>query len=182
MNDSEIIKLGNPLLRLVSTAINEEMFGTSELIEFSKTLFKTMAIENGLGLASPQIGINKRAIVFGMHKHPIKPSLIPIPYTILFNPVFKPSTDIMEDDYEGCLSIGYLRGKVSRYKTIYYSGYDTEGNLIEREVSDLHARVVQHEIDHLDGIVFLDKISNYHSLGFHNELVDAGVFPRPQVS
>ena len=85
--------------------------------------------------------------------------------------------DILVEDYEGCLSVGKLRGKVSRYQSICYRGYDSDGCLIEREVSDLHARVVQHELDHLNGVIFLDRITNYSSLGFHEELIRSGTLP-----
>lgn len=174
--NNEIISLGNPLLRVVAKPFLENEFGTTEIKNLSSHLFSMLSQENGLGLAAPQIGISKRAIVFGLDKHPTKANILPIPYTALFNPHFEPLSDIVEDDYEGCLSVGSLRGVVSRYKSIYYRGYDVDGMLIEREASGLHARVVQHEIDHLDGIIFLDKIQNYSTVGFHTELVKAGVF------
>ena len=172
--ENEVILLGNPLLRMISKPILDEEFGTSDLNQLSELLFNVMKIKNGLGLAAPQLGINKRAIVFGMDTHPVKKNLPSIPYTILFNPTFEPASDAMQEEYEGCLSVGDLRGKVPRYTHILYRGYDVAGNLIERDVSDLHARAVQHEIDHLDGIIFIDKVKNYQSLGFHNELIKNG--------
>lgn len=176
MEPVKVIKIGNPLLRLASEPIADHEFGTDELKTLTDTLFDVMAQENGLGLAAPQIGINKRAIVFGMDQHPVRTELPAIPYTILFNPSYAPTTDVCVEDYEGCLSVGNLRGKVSRHQSIVYRGYDIDGHLIEREVSDLHARVVQHECDHLDGVIFLDKITNHNSLGFHEELVQSGAF------
>tara|TARA_R110000868_G_scaffold65823_1_gene196489 strand:- start:3029 stop:3577 length:549 start_codon:yes stop_codon:yes gene_type:complete len=176
MSNTEVIKLGNPLLRLVSKLIPDNEYGTNELRRLSEKLFNVMKVESGLGLAAPQIGINKRAIVFGMEQHPARTDLPPIPYTVLFNPSFEPITDETYADYEGCLSVGSLRAKVSRYKSIVYRGFDAEGSLIEREVSDLHARVIQHEIDHLDGVIFLDRVTDYHSMGFHDELTLAGTF------
>ena len=170
----KIIQLGNPSLRLISKPILPEEFGTSELKSLEATLFNVMALENGLGLAAPQIGINKRAIVFGREQHPMHPHLPAIPYTVLFNPSYESLSDSCEEDYEGCLSVGKLRGKVSRYQSIRYRGYDADGKLIERAVSHLHARVVQHEYDHLNGVIFLDKVTNYHSLGFHDELMLSG--------
>jgi peptide deformylase len=137
-------------------------------------LFEMLEAENGLGLAAPQIGISKRALVFGMDKHPVRTHLPAIPFTILFNPSYEPISDECTEDYEGCLSVGSLLGKVSRFKHIRYRGYDVNGQLIEREVSDLHARVLQHEYDHLDGVIFLDKVTNVNSLGFHDELVRTG--------
>jgi peptide deformylase len=174
METSKVILLGNPLLRLKSEAIGDEEFGSAALKQIETELFEVMKVEQGLGLAAPQIGINKRAIVFGMEKHPVHTHLPMIPFTMLFNPSYIPIADECVEDYEGCLSVGALRGKVSRYKTIRYRGYDVEGQLIEREVSDLHARVFQHEYDHLDGVIFLDKITNVNSLGFHDELVRSG--------
>lgn len=176
MEPIQVIKLGNPLLRLISEPIADHEFGSDQLKSLTNTLFDVMAQENGLGLAAPQIGINKRAIVFGMDKHPVRTELPAIPYTILFNPSYVPTTDVCIEDYEGCLSVGNLRGKVSRYQSICYRGYDVDGHLIEREAFDLHARVVQHECDHLDGVIFLDKITNHGSLGFHEELAQSGAF------
>ena len=173
---SKVIKLGNTLLRLVSEPISESEYGTEKLRLLSDELFRMMKLENGLGLAAPQVGINKRIVVFGMEQHPVHTALKSIPFTVLCNPSFEAVTDEIYEDYEGCLSVGALRGKVSRYKTIYYKGFDVEGRLIEREASDLHARVVQHETDHLDGVIFLDKVTNYNSLGFHDELVSNGAF------
>jgi peptide deformylase len=175
MNSYKVIKLGNPLLRIVSEPIPEDVFGTEDLKNMEFLLFKILAREEGLGLAAPQIGINQRALVFGMENNPIRGE--DIPYTILFNPSFEPLTDIIEEQYEGCLSVGELRGKVPRYKSIGYRGYDAEGNLIEREVFDLHARAFQHEFDHLNGVIFLDKITDHSSLGFHDELIKSGAFP-----
>lgn len=174
MNKTEIILLGNPLLRQIAEPVTDDEFGTPELKEMETLLFEMLAAENGLGLAAPQIGISKRALVFGMDKHPVHTHLPAIPFTILFNPSYEPLSDDCVEDYEGCLSVGTLRGKVSRYKHIRYRGYDTDGNLIEREAVDLHARVLQHEYDHLDGVIFLDKITNVDSLGFHDELIRAG--------
>ncbi|MCX7118213.1 MAG: peptide deformylase [Legionellales bacterium] len=177
MDTHQVIQLGNPLLRLVSEPIADEEFGSAFLKSLEKTLFEVLELESGLGLAAPQIGLNKRALVFGMTDHPIHTHLPSIPFTVLFNPSFVPTSDTMIEDYEGCLSVGRLRGKVPRYQSIHYRGFDAEGHLIEREASDLHARVLQHELDHLNGIIFLDKITNHGSLGFHDELVRSGILP-----
>lgn len=174
MDKTEVILLGNPLLRQIAEPIAANEFGTSKLKEMEELLFDMLAAENGLGLAAPQIGISKRALVFGMNKHPLHTHLPAIPFTILFNPSYEPLSDECIEDYEGCLSVGTLRGKVSRFKHIRYRGYDANGNLLEREAVDLHARVLQHEYDHLDGVIFLDKVTNVNSLGFHDELIRAG--------
>jgi peptide deformylase len=175
MNEVEIVKLGNPKLRLVSEPIPESEFGTSELQKISELLFHMMKTKGGVGIAAPQIGINKRMFVFGMEKHPVYTSMVPVPYTVLINPELSFLTEEKEESYEGCLSIGSLRAKVPRYKKIFYTGFDVEGNKIEREVTEFHARVIQHEYDHLDGIVFLDRVVNYKSLGFHEELIASGL-------
>ena len=174
MNKNEIVLLGNPLLRQCSEFIKNDEFGTPELKQLEELLFEMLKKENGLGLAAPQIGISKQAIVFGMDKHPIRTELPPIPFTILFNPSFEPISDETVEDYEGCISVGMLRAKVTRYRHIRYKGFDINGQLIEREASDLHARVVQHEYDHLEGVIFLDRVTNTHSLGFHDELARLG--------
>ena len=174
MFDYKIVKLGNPSLRLVSASVNQNEFDSKELHTIIEKLFFVLKKEGGVGLAAPQIGINKRIIVIGMDKHPVYTQLDSIPYTAIINPTIKVLTDELEESYEGCMSVGTLRGKVSRPKRIHYSGFDISGNLIESEVEGLHARVVQHETDHLDGIVFLDKVSNHMSLGFHEELVASG--------
>ncbi len=177
MDSYTVIQLGNPLLRMTSEPISEDLFGSEKLNEMEAILFRVLQEKQGLGLAAPQIAINKRVIVFGMKQHPIYSDLLPIPFTALFNPSFEPLSDVVEEGYEGCLSVGQLRGKVPRYKAIGYRGYDANGKLIEREVYDLHARVIQHELDHLDGIVFLDKVTDHSSLGFHEELIQSGAFP-----
>ncbi len=174
MDKKEVILLGNPLLRQVAEPIADNEFGTPELRQLEQTLFDCLVAENGLGLAAPQIGISKRAFVFGMKKHPVHTHVPAIPFTILFNPSYEALSDEWVEDYEGCLSVGALRGKVSRYKHIRYQGYDADGTLIKREAFDLHARVVQHEYDHLDGVIFLDKIAHVNSLGFHDELIKSG--------
>ncbi|MBA4696024.1 MAG: peptide deformylase [Legionella sp.] len=176
MKQNNILQVGNPILRTKASPIAEELFGSSHLVDLAGTLINIMSIENGIGLAAPQIGISKRAIVFGFNDLHLKPHLPNIPCTILFNPSFEPTSDALVEDYEGCLSVGTLRAKVPRYQSIYFSGYDIEGKKIEKEVSGLHARVFQHEYDHLDGILFLDRVIDYHSLGFHDELKKAGVF------
>lgn len=176
MEPSKIIRLGNPILRQLSLPVAEDRFGSEELKAFAEELFFHMKKERGIGLAAPQIGVNQRAIVFGMDEHPLYTDCPAIPYTVLFNPSFVPKSENCVDSYEGCLSVDNVRGKVSRYQSIYYRGFDVDGNLIEREVSDLHARVLQHEYDHLEGVIFLDRVTDHHSLGFHDELVKSGAF------
>lgn len=166
-----IVKLGNPKLRIISENIKASEFGTNKLHDLSKDLFDIMLNEKGVGLAAPQIGLNIRALVFGLDGEMAIKRGISVPFTVLFNPTFEPIGTEKESAYEGCLSVGEIRGIVPRYKSIYYVGYDGDGNRIEREVSGLHARVFQHEYDHLDGIVFLDRVEDTKTLGFHEELL-----------
>jgi peptide deformylase len=120
MGKNNIILLGNPLLRQIAKPITNEEFGSPELKQMEQALFEVLEAENGLGLAAPQIGISKKALVFGMDKHPVHTHLPAIPFTILFNPSYEPLSEECIEDYEGCLSVGTLRGKVSRYKHIRY--------------------------------------------------------------
>lgn len=170
MNHTEILKLGNPILRKTATSFTEDSFGTAELADLADLLINIMITEKGIGLAAPQIGIEKRAIAFGFDNS-VDKNLPNIPFQVLFNPSFEPIGETMVEAYEGCLSVGELRAKVPRYQTIYFKGYDVEGNLIENEVTDLYARVFQHEYDHLNGVIFLDRVKDYQSLAFHDELV-----------
>jgi len=174
MFEYKIIKLGNPSLRQVSEPIHENEFDSKELHDIVNKLFFAFKKEKAAGLAAPQIGINKRIIVFGVEKHPIYTHVNPVPDTVLINPTIEILTDELEEAYEGCFSVGTLRGKVARAKRIFYRGFDVHGNVIEREAEGLHARVVQHEYDHLDGIVFLDKVTDHLSLGFYDELIESG--------
>lgn len=174
MNTQNVIQLGNPKLRLISKSVNKDEFGTQQLASLIKTLFATMLEKGGIGIAAPQLGINKRVFVFGLNDDNLPSHIHPIPNTVLINPYIEFLSDDTEEDYEGCLSVGNLRGKVPRCNRIYYKGFDAEGNIIEDEVVGLHARVVQHEYDHLEGIMFLDRIRNYGSMGFHDELIESG--------
>jgi peptide deformylase len=160
MPSSNIIKLGNPVLRLNSQSVDTSEFESG-----------------GIGLAAPQIGVNKRLFVFGVKNHPIYTHGKAIPETVLINPSIKFLSENIEESYEGCLSVGALRGKVPRHTRIYYKGYNEKGLLVEGEAEGLHARVIQHEYDHLNGVIFLDRIRNYESLGFHDELVISKQLP-----
>jgi peptide deformylase len=130
-----------------------------------------MIDEGGVGIAAPQIGSNQRVIMFGFEENPRYPDAGPIPFTILINPVITFLSSEMVDGWEGCLSVPGLRGLVPRYNHIKYSGYDEKGQLITRVVDGFHARVVQHETDHLDGILYPQRIKDLRFFGFEEELV-----------
>lgn len=163
----DILKMGNPDLLKVSEPVDFEKDDLTTLIEDMK---ETMKANDGAGLAAPQIGVFKRLVIFGFDTNDRYPEADSVPFTVLINPIITPLSDEQENGWEGCLSVPGLRGVVPRYTHIKYEGYDAEGNKLEREVEDFHARVVQHECDHLDGILYPMKIEDYRYFGFHEEI------------
>jgi peptide deformylase len=164
----EILRMGDP--RLLERSREVERFGTAELDGLLADMRETMRAENGAGLAAPQIGVGLRVVIFGVDFNPRYPDAEPVPYTELINPVLRPLSDEMEDGWEGCLSVPGLRGVVPRYARLRYSGFDPRGRPIEREVSGFHARVVQHETDHLDGILYPMRVRDFSRFGFTDVL------------
>jgi peptide deformylase len=130
----------------------------------------TMRAEDGAGLAAPQIGVGLRVVIFGVERNPRYPDAEPVPYTELINPVLRPLSDEMEEGWEGCLSVPGLRGVVPRYRRLRYSGLDPAGNTIVRDVDGFHARVVQHECDHLDGILYPMRVRDFTRFGYTDVL------------
>jgi peptide deformylase len=163
----DILKMGNPDLLKVSEPVDFKKDDLKTLIEDMK---ETMKANDGAGLAAPQIGVFKRLVIFGFDTNDRYPEAGSVPFTVLINPIITTLSDEQENGWEGCLSVPGLRGVVPRYTHIRYEGYDAEGNKIEREVEDFHARVVQHECDHLDGILYPMKIEDYRYFGFHEEI------------
>ena len=159
--------MGNPDLLKVSEPIDFEKDNLKTLIEDMK---ETMKANDGAGLAAPQIGVFKRLVIFGFDTNDRYPEADSVPFTVLINPVITPLSDDKENGWEGCLSVPGLRGVVPRFTHIKYEGYDADGKKFEREVEDFHARVVQHECDHLDGILYPMKIEDYRCFGFHEEI------------
>ena len=172
MTVHHVLRMGDPRLQLVAAPV--EAFDTPELHALVADLWQTMAAEAGAGLAAPQIGVSLRVVVFGYQENPRYPDAPPVPETVLVNPVIEPVTDTMEEGWEGCLSVPGLRGLVPRYSQIRYRGVDAHGRLIEREVDGFHARVVQHECDHLDGILYPQRMRDMASFGFVDELTASG--------
>lgn len=164
----KVLKMGDPRLLRVAEPITE--FNTAELDALIQDMLDTMAEYNGAGLAAPQIGVNKRLVIFGVEANPRYPDVEAIPTTILINPNLKPLIDKMDEDWEGCLSVPGMRGLVPRYTKLRYTGVDRNGKLIFAEVYGFHARVVQHECDHLDGILYPQRIRNMINFGFEDEL------------
>ncbi len=163
-----VLKMGEQSLLEISREIEE--FATPELDSLLQDMWDTMSSENGAGLAAPQIGENLRVVVFGYQTNSRYPGAEAVPETILINPQIVPLGDEIESSWEGCLSIPGMRGLVPRYRHIHYRGYDQYGEMTDRKVSGFHARVVQHECDHLDGILYPQRIDNMKCFGFCEEL------------
>lgn len=160
-----ILKMGDP--RLLRTAQPITAFDTDELHQLIQDMFDTMRAVNGAGLAAPQIGVDLRLVIFGSgERNPRYPDRPLIPPTVLLNPVITPLGDAQEDDWEGCLSVPGLRGKVPRWRRIRYTGFDPYGDPIDRTVEGFHARVVQHECDHLDGVLYPMRVRNFREFGY----------------
>jgi peptide deformylase len=138
----------------------------------------TMVHLNGAGLAAPQIGVGLRVVIFGVRSNPRYPDVEEVPDTVLLNPVLTPLGAEMDEGWEGCLSVPGMRGSVPRYKRLRYAGYDEKGQPFEREVSDFHARVVQHEVDHLDGILYPMRIRDLRKFGFNEALFPGQELPQ----
>lgn len=179
-----ILRMGDT--RLKQRAAEVEAFGTPELAALLSDLRDTMAAANGAGLAAPQIGVPLRVVIFGTGEvHPRYPDAEPVPETVLVNPVLTPLADDTDEDWEGCLSLPGLRGRVPRFTQIRYQGHDAEGRPVARTVAGFHARVVQHECDHLDGVLYPMRMVDLSSLGFTDVLfpelagADAGAILRP---
>ena len=169
MTTRSVIKMGNVKLATPSLPVTE--FSTAYLDNLIKDMKETMQENKGVGIAAPQIGENLRIIIFGFDHNERYPNELPVPFTVLINPIIKPLTNDMIEGWEGCLSVPRLRGKVKRYNKIEYSGYDQNGNIILRVAEGFHARVVQHEFDHIEGILFPERIIDLKSFGFEDELV-----------
>ncbi|OIR16203.1 peptide deformylase [mine drainage metagenome] len=168
MATREVLRMGDA--RLLRRAEELVLFDTLELHALLADMRDTMLARDGVGLAAPQIGVNLRVVIFEVNKNPRYPDAETVPQTVLINPVLTPLTDAMEDGWEGCLSIPGMRGLVPRYTHLRYQGRDEYGALIDRTVSGFHARVVQHECDHLDGILYPMRIRDMKDFGFSDVL------------
>lgn len=160
--------MGDP--RLLQASRPVEAYGTPELHALIGDMQDTMRAANGAGLAAPQIGVGLRVVIFGFESNPRYPQAEAVPFTILVNPVLTPLSDELEEGWEGCLSVPGLRGVVPRWARLVYRGFDADGTLIEREATGFHARVVQHECDHLDGILYPMRIRDFTRFGYTDVL------------
>jgi len=164
-----VLRMGNPLL--LQRAEEITAFNTPSLNELIQDMRDTMLANDGAGLAAPQIGVSLRLVIFGVNKNPRYPDAPEVPETILINPIITPLDEAIDNAWEGCLSLPGLRGLVPRYRHIRYSGYDARGKAFEIEASDFHARVVQHECDHLDGILYPQRIKDLRQFAYTEELL-----------
>jgi len=167
-----VVKMGNLKLATPSDAILDIDKSYTELLMLIQDMKDTMDEEGGIGIAAPQIGCNKRVIIFGFEDSPRYPQEKSIPFTVLINPSMKILAPDIVDGWEGCLSVPGLRGLVPRYNHIEYKGYDLHGNTITRIVDGFHARVFQHEYDHLEGVLYPRRIKDLRFFGFEDELMN----------
>jgi peptide deformylase len=163
-----VLKMGDPVLYRAAEPVTE--FNTVELDTLITDMFDTMAAQNGAGLAAPQIGVSQRVVIFGIEANPRYPGMQPVPTTVLINPQIEFLTADTDDAWEGCLSVPGLRGVVTRYTHLRYKGFDQRGTPIEREAQGFHARVVQHECDHLDGILYPMRLKDARLFGYEDVL------------
>ena len=170
MTVRRVLRIGHPILLEKSHPVHD--FNTPMVDKLILDMIDTMEAEDGAGLAAPQIGVLLRVVIFGITENPRYPGMDPIPMTTLINPVITLLSDEKEHGWEGCISVPGMRGLVPRYKSIRYSGYDASGSKIEKEVEGFHARVVQHEIDHLDGVLYPQRIEDMTQFGYKEELSD----------
>ncbi len=167
MAEQRVLRMGDPDLQRVSEPVSQFDDSLARLIQ---DLWDTMAARGGVGIAAPQIRAPLRVVVFQVENSPRYPEAPPVPRTVLINPEIDFPDDETVDDWEGCLSVPGLRGVVPRHARIRYRGLDAQGRRFEREAEDFHARVVQHECDHLDGILYPQRMRDLATLGFEEEL------------
>jgi peptide deformylase len=167
-----VLRMGDPLLHQVAAPV--ERFGTRELRALVADMDDTMRAMNGAGLAAPQIGVSLRVVIFEVQGNARYRDAESVPYTVLINPFLEPLDGAQEEGWEGCLSVPGLRGLVPRHRRLRYRGFDASGLAIDRTVENFHARVVQHEVDHLDGILYPMRMTDLRNLGFEDVL-----FPDP---
>lgn len=172
----DILKMGDDRLLRIAPPVPDSMIGTAELQELIDDMFETMHHVGGVGLAAPQIGVDLQLVIFGFERSERYPDAPAVPPTILLNPLITPVGDELEEGWEGCLSVPGLRGAVDRYRSIRYQGVDPQGQPIDRTVEGFHARVVQHECDHLIGRLYPSRITDFSKFGL-TEVLFPGLDP-----
>ena len=171
----DVLRMGDPRLWEKSNPVAR--FDSPELNELIRDMRDTMAHLNGAGLAAPQIGVGLRVVIFGVQSNPRYPGIEDVPDTVLINPEIQPLSDEVEEGWEGCLSVPGMRGWVPRWRRLSYKGFDEKGKPFEREVEGFHARVVQHECDHLDGVLYPMRIRDFTRFGFNEALFPGEALP-----
>ncbi|MGN8258296.1 peptide deformylase [Pseudomonas sp. SMSB3] len=166
----DIIKMGDERLLRIAQAVPDAMFGSAQLQQIIDDMFETMHHVGGVGLAAPQVGIDLQLVIFGFERSERYPDAEPVPQTILLNPVITALNSEIEEGWEGCLSVPGLRGVVPRFKHIRYEGVDPQGQAINRFADGFHARVVQHECDHLIGRLYPSRIQDFAKFGYTDVL------------
>jgi peptide deformylase len=174
----EVLRMGDPRLWQKSLPVDD--FDSEDLKILLRDMRDTMAHLNGAGLAAPQIGVPLRVVIFGVSSNPRYPDVEEVPDTVLINPVITPLSGEMEEGWEGCLSVPGMRGWVPRHARLKYAGYDEHGKRFVREVSGFHARVVQHECDHLDGVLYPMRIKDFTRFGFNDALFPGAELPQEE--
>ena len=164
-----VLKMGHPVLRQVAAPVERFDAALNELLV---DMDDTMRAMSGAGIAAPQIGVGLRVVIFELRENPRYPHVSPVPYTVLVNPVLTPLGDEQDEGWEGCLSVPGMRGLVPRYHRLRYQGLDRDGQPIDRTVEGFHARVVQHEVDHLDGILYPQRVRDLRNFGFEDALLE----------
>jgi peptide deformylase len=167
MSIRPVLKMGEPLLLRVAAPVGRF---DAELQELVADMDDTMRALSGAGIAAPQIGVSARVVIFELKDNPRYPHITPVPYTVLVNPLVTPLTAEQDEGWEGCLSVPGMRGLVPRYRRLHCRGFDQYGAPIDRTVEGFHARVVQHEVDHLDGILFPQRVRDLRDFGFEDAL------------
>jgi peptide deformylase len=162
-----VLRMGEPLLRQVAAPVTRF---DAELASLIADMDDTMRAQSGAGIAAPQIGVSLRVVIFELADNPRYPHLTPVPYTVLVNPELTPLGEQQEEGWEGCLSVPGMRGLVPRYRRLRYRGFDAAGAPLDRTVEGFHARVVQHEVDHLDGILYPQRVRDLRNFGFEDVL------------
>ena len=171
----DVLKMGDPAL--LTVAVPVKRYATPELKALIADMRDTMAHLSGAGLAAPQIGVGLRVVIFGVRSNPRYPGVEEVPDTVLINPVIEPMSDELEEGWEGCLSVPGMRGLVPRYGRLRYAGFDEHGNPFQRLAEGFHARVVQHECDHLDGILYPMRIADLRKFGYIDALFPGEELP-----
>ncbi len=167
MSVRRVLRMGEPLLREVAAPVTRF---DAELASLVTDMDDTMRSLHGAGLAAPQVGVSLRVVIFELKDNPRYPHLAPIPYTVLVNPVLTVLDPAQDEGWEGCLSVPGMRGLVPRFRQLRYHGCDAGGAPIDRVVEGFHARVVQHEVDHLDGVLFPQRVRDLRNFGFEEAL------------